>query len=456
MAVSQGFWNAGKETRTREERETEILGLMQRQLRYAYDHLPFYRRLYDRVDFHPDEVTSIARFTERVPIVTKQMLREDQAENPPFGSYVGPESVDICRLHGSSGTSGKPTLYAISRKDWDYIADVMAQAFYTCGVRPGDVVQLATVFSLFMGGWGSLLGAERLGATAFPIGAGETERQIELMWRVKSTVLVTTPSYALHMLEVARSMGLDPSNSPLRLGIFIGEPGSSIPGTRQALEAGWGITVRDMATTSEMTPWGTNAECEMGRGVHVMQDEVWTEIVAKDNPHRALPDGESGAVVYSHLRRQSQPMIRFYSGDESHMTYEPCGCGRTYPRLPLGVYGRLDDMLLIRGANVYPSQVQRSLLSVPGTGVEFKIVLEKRGALDAATVRVERDPAVNSEDLAEFDRELTKRVKKQLKNDTNINFDVEVLPPQSLERAISKANRVDDKRPRFRPGQVVV
>ncbi|MFN4208023.1 MAG: phenylacetate--CoA ligase family protein [Agrobacterium albertimagni] len=453
MTESEQFWNLQKETRSREVRETEVLGLMRAQLCYVYENLPFYRRHYDKAGFHPDQVTSVAAFTERVPIITKQMLREDQEENQPFGSYLGASPKDVYRIHGSSGTSGKPTLYAISRQDWDYIADVMAQAFFTCGVRPGDIVQLATVFSLFMGGWGSLLGIERLGATAFPIGAGETERQIELMWRVKSTVLITTPSYALHMLEVANSMGLDPSASPLRLGIFIGEPGSSLPGTREALEKGWGIVVRDMATTSEMTPWGTNAECEKGNGVHVMQDEVWTEIVAKDNPNRSLPDGENGAVVYTHLRRQSQPMIRFYSGDEAHMTHDPCGCGRTYPRLPMGVYGRLDDMLLIRGANVYPSQVQRSLLSVPGTGVEFKIVLEKRGALDVATVRVERDPAVNQEDSVGFDRALTARIKRQLKNDTNINFEVEVLPPQSLERAISKAKRVDDRRPQFRPGQ---
>ena len=142
----------------------------------------------------------------------------------------------------------------------------MAQGLYTCGVRPGDVVQLATVFSLFMGGWGALLGVERLGATAFPLGAGETERQIDLMYRIGSTVLITTPTYALHMLETARSFGYDTASSPLRLGIFIGEPGSSIPGTRQALEQGWGIKVRDMATTSELTPWATNAECDDGQG----------------------------------------------------------------------------------------------------------------------------------------------------------------------------------------------
>ena len=209
--------------------------------------------------------------------------------------------------------------------------------------------------------------------------------------------------------------------------------------------------VRDMATTSEMTPWATNAECSAGRGVHVIQDEVWTEIAAKDNPHQKLPDGESGALIYTHLKRKSQPMIRFYSGDESQMSYEPCPCGRTYPRLPAGVYGRLDDMLLIRGANVYPSQIQRSLLTVSGTGVEFKVVLEKKGSLDCATVRVEHDPNVQCDDFDAFSTDLRDRIRRKLKNDTNIHFDVEILAPNTLERALSKANRVEDRRPKFRP-----
>lgn len=445
------YWDRAKETRSRPAREAEILARLQAQLKYVHEHLGFYRRHYDRHKFHPDQVKSLDDFTKRVPIITKQMLRDNQVEHPPFGDYLGTSVADIIRVHGSSGTSGKPTLYAFSRKDWDYIADIMAQGLYTCGVRPGDIVQLATVFSLFMGGWGALLGVERLGAAAFPLGAGETERQLELMHRIGSSVLVTTPTYALHMLETAKKLGYDPVASPLRLGIFIGEPGSSIPGTRHALEQGWGIIVRDMATTSEMTPWATNAECEHGTGVHVIQDEVWTEIVSKDDPNLRVRDGDSGAIVYSHLRRDSQPMIRFYAGDESHMTYEPCSCGRTYPRLPAGVYGRLDDMLLIRGANVYPSQVQRSLLEVPGTGVEFKIVLTKKGALDHATVCVERDPSIHSADAATFDIDLRERIRRKLKNDTNVNFDIEVLAPNTLERALSKAKRVDDQRPKYRP-----
>jgi len=445
------YWNAAKETRSRAEREAEVLGLMQQQLAYVYEHLPFYRRHYDAHGFHPRDVLTIADFTTKVPVITKQMLRDDQEAHPPFGSYVGSDP-DIARIHGSSGTSGKPTLYAISRHDWRYIADVMAQGLYTCGVRPGDRVQLATVYSLFMGGWGALLGTERLGATAFPLGAGETERQLDLMYRIGSTVLITTPTYALHMLETAAAQGRDTVNSPLRLGIFIGEPGASIPGTRHALEKGWGIVVRDIATTSEMTPWSTNAECEAGNGMHVMQDEVWTEIVDKSDPSRLLPDGESGAVVYSHLRRRSQPMIRFYSGDESHMTYEPCSCGRTYPRLPAGVYGRLDDMLIIKGANVYPSQVQRALLSIPGVGVEFRIILERVGALDVARLQVEHAPDLPRESREAHLAELHERIARRLKTDTAISFQIEVVEHGSIERSVSKAKRVFDNRPKYRPG----
>ncbi len=437
-AADDRYWNRGKETMPRADREAASLALLQGQLHHVYEALPFYRRLYDAAGFHPDQVRTLADYTQRVPVITKDMLRADQEEHGPFGSYAGVERHDIARVHGSSGTTGKPTLYAISKADWAYSAEVMAQGFWTCGVRPTDTVQFATVFSLFLGGWGSLMAAERIGAAAFPLGAGETERQLELMHRVGTTVLVTTPTYALHMLEVGRQLGYDTAQSPLRLGIFVGEPGAGIPGTRRALEEGWGITVRDCATTSELMPWATNAECEAGLGVHILNDEVWTEIVDKDDSSVAVPPGTSGAVVYSHTRRRSQPMIRFWCGDESHLTDEACPCGRTYPRLPDGIYGRLDDMLIIRGANVYPSQVQRSLLEVNGTGVEFKIVLEKRGALDAVTVQVEPDGSA--------DDGLADRVRRKLKNDTGITFDVEIVPLGSLERALSKAKRVEDRR----------
>jgi phenylacetate-CoA ligase len=445
------FWNRAKETAARSDRERYILDALQKQLRYVYAEVPFYRALYDAKNFKPSEVKSLEDYTRLVPIVKKSALLEDQLAHQPFGSYLGVPPDTLARIHGSSGTTGKPTLYGISRKDWNYTAGIMAQAFYMLGVRPDDRVQLATLFSLFLGGWGALLACETIGATVFPIGAGETERQLELMYRVGSTVLICTPTYALHMLEVGRSLGYDTKNSPLRLGIFLGEPGSGIPGTRRTLEEGWGIKVRDTGSTSEMTPWATNAECSEGAGMHLINDEIWTEIVDKNDANVPVPEGTSGAVIYSHLRRESQPMMRFYSGDESQMTYAPCKCGRTYPRLPYGVYGRLDDMLIIRGTNVYPSQVQRSLLEVPGTGVEFVIVMERNGAMDEATVRVEHDPTHKPDDFDSFAKDLHDRVRAKLKSDTSVNFKVEILPPNTLERAISKAKRVDDRRPKYRP-----
>ncbi|MCD5315704.1 phenylacetate--CoA ligase family protein [Kineosporia babensis] len=429
----------------RAEREARVLERVQQQLHYVYENLPFYRQHYDAHGFRPEQVRSLADFTARVPVITKAMLRDDQVLHPPFGSYLGVDRDQVVRVHGSSGTTGKPTLYAFSAADWEHTAQVMGRAFAVAGVGPQDTAQLATVFSLFMGGWGALLGCQRVGAGAFPIGAGETERQIELMYRVGSTVLVTTPTYALHMLEVARTLGYDTTRSPLRLGIFIGEPGAAIPATRRVLADGWGIDVRDMATTSEMTPWATNVECSAGAGVHVLQDEVWTEIVDKNDSSVPAAEGVSGGVVYTHLHRDSQPMIRFYSGDESHMTYEPCSCGRSYPRLPQGIYGRLDDMLIIRGANVYPSQVQRVLLEVPGTGVEFVIVLERQQSLDRALVRVEHDPSWPA-DTPALREDLAGRVRRKLKLETNIHFDVEILAPNTLERAVSKARRVHDLR----------
>ena len=452
--ADDSYWNKEKETAPRPERERKILAGLQQQLNYIYEHVPFYRRHYDSKGFHPSQVQTLRDFTQRVPIITKKMLLADQLAHPPFGSYLGVEADQLARVHGSSGTTGAPTLYGISKRDWEYTAGVMAQAFYMAGVRTTDRVQLATLFSLFLGGWGALLACETLGATVFPIGAGETERQLQLMYRVGSTVLVTTPTYALHMLETGRALGYDTVNSPLRLGIFLGEPGSGIPGTRRALEDGWGIRIADMGSTSEMTPWATNAECTEGGGMHLINDEVWTEIVDKSDPNLAVEDGVSGALVYSHVRRESQPMMRFYSGDESQMSHEPCACGRTYPRLPYGVYGRLDDMLIIRGANVYPSQVQRALLEVPGTGVEFVIVLERKESLDEVTVRVEHDPTIDvGNDFDAFSAELAERVSRKLKSETSVSFAIEILRPNTLERAISKAKRVDDRRPKFRPGE---
>ena len=387
-----------------------------------------------------------------MPIITKNMLRDDQAAHAPFGRYLGCEAADVIRVHGSSGTSGKPTLYAFSRGDWDYIADVMAQGLYTCGVRPGDVVQLATVFSLFMGGWGALLGVERLGATAFPLGAGETERQLELMYRIGSTVLITTPTYALHMLETARALGYDTVKSPLRLGIFIGEPGSSIPGTRQALEQGWGIKVRDMATTSEMTPWATNAECEAaartscdaGRGVD--RDRRQGRFHARPAGRRERRD---------RLHASQAP----FAADDPLLRRRRIAHGlRTlFVRTQLSAAARRR----LRAARRHAADPRRERLSEPGPALAAGSPRHGRRVQDRARKEGRRwtmrrcwssaIPRRRRPTSTISSRDLKERVRHKLKNDTAVNFEVDILPPNTLERALSKAKRVDDRRPKYRP-----
>ncbi len=428
-------------------RRAGILRDIREQLDYVYRELPFYREYYDQHGFHPSMVQTLEDFTRKVPVITKDVLRREQEEHPPFGRYLGFPQEEGLHIHGSSGTTGRPTFYLFSRDDIAYTRKVMAQALYTAGVRPSDVVQISTDLGMFMGGWGALWGAEEIGATCFTPGAGNAERHVRTMYQVGATVLITTPTFALRLLDQAKALDLDPAASPLRLGIFIGEPGAGIPGTKAALENGWGIAALDCATTSEMTPWATNVECQERRGVHVLEDDVYTEIVAKDDVHAPMAEGESGAIVYTHLRRKGQPMLRFWSGDESRMVYDACACGRTYPRLPDGVYGRVDDMLILRGVNVYPSAVQRALLEVEGLGSEHRIVLERKGAMDEATIRVEYDPRLGGGAPSAADLEaLQARTGQHLRAVTGIRFGLELLPPSSLERFDVKARRVIDNR----------
>ena len=447
--MADAFWNREKETMDPAVRAEQILRDIREQLHYVYDELPFYREYYDEHRFHPDMVQTLEDFTRRVPVLTKDELRLEQEAHPPFGRYLGFPPEEGLHVHGSSGTTGRPTFYLFSPRDITYIRGVMAQALYTAGVRKHDIVQISTDLGMFMGGWGALWGAEEIGAACFTPGAGNAERHVRMMHDVGATVLITTPTFALRLLDEARARGFDPVHSPLRLGIFIGEPGAGIPGTKAALEAGWGIKAMDCATTSEMTPWATNVECEERRGVHVLQDEIYTEIVSKDDPQRLTGEGESGAVVYTHLRRKGQPMIRFWSGDESRMTQEPCPCGRTYPRLPDGVYGRVDDMLILRGVNVYPSAVQRALLEVDGLGSEHRILLTRKGAMDEATIRVEYDPRLaeaGGEPSGERLQDLHDRTHTHLRAVTGVRFNIEFVTPQTLERFDVKARRVIDQR----------
>ncbi|CAB4874035.1 unannotated protein [freshwater metagenome] len=448
------YWDEERETRDPARRDVLILERIQHQLHYAYERLPFYRRHYDTAGFHPDQVQSLADFTAKVPIITKKMLVEDQRDNPLFGTYQGDVADDdVARIQGSSGTSGIPTFYRVSRRDWERAADVHAMAQWAAGLRPCDIAQISFPFSLFFGGWGVIQGAERVGASVFPLGPIESDRQLELMFKLGATCFSATPSYCLHLIGVAEQLGLDLASGPVQRLLVGGEPGGSVPATVARITEAWGASVHDAGSTSEMYPFQTNITTEALNGVMLFTDEVYTEIVHRDDPHQPLPDGERGAIVYTHLWRDSQPMIRFWPGDETYMTHEPSSCGRTYPRLPEGIVGRLDDMLIIRGANVYPSNIEAGLRSTDGLGAEFTITVERRGVLDEMTVQAELSPetaaelATLSADDAQARRAAIRaEAERQLKAQTQIRVPVELLEPGALPETVFKARRVIDLR----------
>lgn len=454
------FWDEERETRSPEVRDKLVLERIRAQLEYVYRELPFYRRHYDAHGFRPEHVRTLEDFTTKVPVITKKMLVADQAEHPPFGSYTRDFTTPgggtgLARIHGSSGTSGAPTMYAVSQADWDRAADVHAMAQWCAGIRPDDIAQVGFPFGLFFGGWGVLQGLERIGATVFPLGVTDSEKHLELIARLGSTVFTATPSYCIHLLSVAERMGIDLAASTVRTLLVGGEPGGSLPGTRRIIEEGWGATVIDAGSTSEMYPFQTSVGCTAGTGTHLISDEVHTEIVATDDLNAPVSVGGRGAVVYTHLWRESQPMIRFAPGDESYLDTATCPCGRTYPRLPEGVLGRLDDMLVVRGANVFPSAIETALRTIDELGPEFQIRVTRTRALDEIEVLAElghdavsAEAALTADAVASRRAELVGRTETALKQSVNITVPVRLLEPGALPETTFKARRVVDERPR--------
>jgi len=448
------YWDEERETLDPCVRSGVILDRVRHQVAYVYDRVPLYRRLYDAHGVRPDDIRSLEDFTTCIPVVTKRMLVEDQEAHPPFGSYAGdvPDG-EVMRIHGSSGTSGTPTLYRVGRSDWERAAELGALAFWAVGVRPDDVCQIGFPFSLFFGGWGVLQGLERIGATCFPLGLADSERHVELMHRVGSTFYSATVSYCQHLVSVAERMGIDLAAGPVERLVIGAEAGASVPGTKQRLTEGWGASIHDAASTSEMYPFMTNIEIVPGEGMTVITDEVFTEIVDRDDPQAPVPYETEGAIVYTHLWRTSQPMIRFWPGDASVMIDDPGSSGRTYPRLPRGILGRLDDMLVVRGVNVYPSAIEAALRETLELGPEFEIVLTRPQELDEIAVRAEltHEAACALARLGGEERDarlssIRATAGEHLRRRTQLRVPVELLDPGTLPETVFKARRLVDRR----------
>lgn len=438
------YWNKELETMDPEERERKIiLPKLQAQLKYAYERSPLYKRKWDAAKIKPEDIKSLADF-EQIPFITKEEIRQDQKEYPPFGSNLCVSKSELARIQGTSGTTGKPTVFGISKGDMERIAEAHARTMWGFGMRQDDIVFIGSFFSLYWGSWGALVGVERLGAVAFPFGAGvpgQTDRAIEWIKEVKPTIFYGTPSYSLYIAEKAMEKGLDPAKDfGFRILFFSGEPGAGVPSTKKKIEETFGGICIDSGSTAEMTPWMSNCECEYRQGMHLWQDIVYAELVDPVTKKR-VSYGKEGVTVYTHLERTSQPMIRFFAGDISLWVNDPCPCGRTYPRLPKGIYGRADDMFIVRGENVYPSAIEDVIRGIPGFGDEYRIIITREKTMDELIIQVERAKGVDSGEVPQ----LRKKLETELRT-RGLRAVIQILEPNSLERTEFKAKRVIDKR----------
>ncbi|MFG1481102.1 AMP-binding protein [Xanthobacter sp. V4C-4] len=450
-APDQRHWFPERETQHPADREAAILARLQQVCAYAYAAAPFYRRKWDQAGFHPSHLRSLEDFEDKVPVVTKADLRASQAAAPPFGDYLCVPDGEVFHVHGTSGTTGRPTAFAIGRQDWRAIANAHARIMWAMGLRPGDMVCVAAILSLYMGSWGALAGAERLGAKAFPFGAGApgmSARCAQWLAALRPAGFYGTPTYALHLADVAVKEGLNPRDFGLKVMFFSGEPGASVPGVRDRIEDLYGARVIDSGSMAEMTPWMNVAGTAETRGLLCWQDVVYTE-VCDPKSHRRVPYGMRGTPIYTHLERTSQPMIRLASGDLTLWSDAPNPCGRTYPSLPNGIFGRIDDMFTIRGENVYPSEIDAVLNQTPGYGGEHQIVITRDAAMDELVLKVEADAvtfALGRDQVERFRGEVARSVQRLL----GLRAVVEVIDTGALPRTDFKARRVVDDRDVFR------
>jgi phenylacetate-CoA ligase len=419
----------------REELEQLQVTRLSTQLKRVYENVGLYRKKFDDAGFDPASVTSLADLV-RVPFTVKDDLRSAY----PYGMFAAPMR-DIVRVHSSSGTTGQITVVGYTRGDIERWSELMARTYASAGVSADDVVQVAYGYGLFTGGLGAHYGAERLGALTIPVSGGNTKRQVQILKDFGVTVLACTPSYALLIAETAMDMGIDPRDLPVRVGVFGAEPWSD--NMRKQIEHAMGITAIDIYGLSEVMGPGVAAECVHQNGLHVFEDHFIVEIIDQETLE-PVPDGEYGEVVFTTLTKEGIPVIRYRTRDISRIVPEPCTCGRTFRRMER-VTGRSDDMLIIRGVNVFPSQIEQVLGGIPGVAPHYLVVLSKKGSLDHVQVQVEVAPEFRFDEVRELER-LQKRVKSEIESALAVSIEVKLVEPKSIARSEGKAKRVLDLR----------
>ena len=426
------------ETLPREVLEALQLKRLKQVVQRVYHTVGFYRKAFDKAGVTPDDIKSLDDL-RRFPFTTKQDLRE----NYPFGMFAVPMS-SIVRLHASSGTTGRSTVVGYTKRDIETWSELMARCFVAAGVTKNDIIHNAYGYGLFTGGLGAHYGAEKLGASVIPMSGGNTKRQIMILQDFGPTAICCTPSYALNLAEQGKAMGIDMRSLKLRVGVFGAEPWSDK--MRQEIESVLGITALNIYGLSEIMGPGVAMECIEGRnGMHIFEDHFLVETIHPDTGE-VLPPGESGELVFTTITKEAFPLIRFRTRDISRLLTEPCRCGRTLHRMDR-VTGRSDDMLIIRGVNVFPSQIEAVLLAIEGVEPQYQLIVDRAGNLDTLEIQVEVGEQIfaNADEVKVL-QNMERRIVKDIKDYLGITAKVKLVEPKTIQRLEGKSSRVLDKR----------
>lgn len=424
------------ETLPREALEAIQLRRLQATLQRVYATVPFYKKRFDEVGFKPSDLKTLEDL-QRVPFTTKQDLRD----NYPYGLFAVPME-NVVRIHASSGTTGKPTVVGYTARDIQTWATLMARSLSAAGATRGDIIHNAYGYGLFTGGLGVHYGAEKLGASVIPISGGNTKRQIMIMKDFGATILTCTPSYALHLAEVAQEMGVDFKDLKFKAGLFGAEPWSER--MREEIEKKLHLDAVDIYGLSEVIGPGVAVEClEAKAGLHIFEDHFIAEIIDPATGE-VLPPGSVGELVFTSITKEAFPVIRYRTRDITSLNTEPCVCGRTFVRMNR-VSGRSDDMLIIRGVNVFPSQIESVLMEIQGVEPHYQLIVDREGNLDMLTVLVEVGESAFSDKVKTL-QDLEKMITKNIKEYLGISAKVRLVEPKTIARSEGKAVRVIDNR----------
>ena len=429
------YWEPDKECMAREDLEQLQLERLQSTLYRVGTHVPFYKKKFDELKFNYDDVRTLDDL-RRLPFTIKQDLRD----NYPYGLFAVPLR-DVVRVHSSSGTSGQATVVGYTRNDIKTWSNLVARVITAAGVTKNDVIQIAFGYGLFTGGFGLHYGAELVGTSVIPISSGNTKRQIQIMKDFKTTALVCTPSYALVMADTMMEMGINPNGLSLRYGLFGGEPWSE--GMRREINEKLGIIATDNYGLSEVMGPGVSGECLECNGLHINEDHFLLEIL-DPNTLEPVPEGEVGELVITTLTKEAFPMIRYRTRDLTRFIPGPCACGRTMRRMQR-VMGRSDDMLIIKGVNVFPMQIETVLFEVEGVEPHYQIIVDRENHTDRITVLVEVMESIFFDEMKK-QRMVIDRIKSRLASALGLQVEVKLVEEKTLERYEGKAKRVIDRR----------